>query len=293
MDAHARLKLRIFLKNLLLNTVGSIIYAVGVGLFLDPNRLASGGVTGIAIILTEIFGLETGTWVIILNIPLMIIGVWKFGFKVLFSTIWSLCITSFSINILVECMPLGLTSEPILAALAGATLVSVGIGLVFRAGGTTGGSDIAVKLLRLKFPHISTGGIFLLTDGIIVAAAGFAFKNADLALYAGIAVLVQALVLNMVLYGSDEARMVYIISKHNRKISERFMSELDAGVTYLNGEGAYTGDEKQVLMCVMKMKTLPVAREIVRDEDNEAFMIVTKATSVFGEGFKSHDSAEL
>lgn len=280
-------------KRLLCNTAGSIIYAAGIALFLDPNGLAPGGVSGISIILHEAFGIfGTGTWIILLNIPIMLLGVWKLGFKFLFSTIWSVAVSSLAINFFSGYLPVP-THDPLLACVAGAVLVSSGIGIVFRAGGTTGGTDVIVKLLRIRFPHVSTGAIFAVTDGLVVIAAGLVFGSVDHSLYAGIAVLLQSFVLNMVLYGSDEARLVYIISAKDRVISERFMSELDAGVTYLNGSGAYTGDAKSVLMCVMKMRTLPQAREIVREEDKDAFMIVTKATSVFGEGFKSHDAAEL
>ncbi len=280
-------------KNLLLNTVGSIIYAAGVAMFLDPNGLAPGGVSGISIILHKLFDFfETGTWVIFLNVPIMLLGLWKLGFRFLYSTIWSVVIASVAMNLFSE-FPGSLTDDPLLASVAGAVMVAAGIGLVFRSGGTTGGTDVIVRLLRMKFPHLSTGVIFSVTDGIVVVAAGFAFGNIDNSLYAGIAVLVNMFVLNTVLYGSDEARMVYIISKKDDLIAARLLNELDAGVTFLDGTGAYTGDKKQVLMCVMRMRTLPSARAIVKQEDGDAFMIVTKATSVFGEGFKSHSDEEL
>lgn len=280
-------------KNLLLNIAGSVIYAAGVAMFLDPNGLAPGGVSGISIILHELFGIvETGTWVVILNVPIMLLGLWKLGFRFLYSTIISVLVASGAMNLFAE-FPGSLTDDPLLACVAGAVLVSAGIGLVFRSGGTTGGTDVIVRLLRIRFPHLSTGVIFSVTDGIVVVAAGFAFGNIDNSLYAGIAVLVQMFVLNTVLYGSDEARTVYIISKKDDVIATRLLQELDAGVTFLEGRGAYTGDKKQVLMCVMRMRTLPSARAIVKQEDEDAFMIVTKATSVFGEGFKSHSAEEL
>ncbi len=281
------------LKNYAIISFGSILFSVGISLFLDPNELAPGGVSGIAIILggiTDIF--STGTWVMIFNIPIMLVGAWKLGAKILLPTFFSLAACTLSMNLLEMFVP-PLTYDPLPACAGGSVLVAVGLGLVFRGGATTGGTDIIVKLLKLKFRHISTGAIFLFTDGLICLVSGFVFNDIDKALYAGISVFIQMMVLNMVLYGSDEARMVYIISERDKEIADKILAELDAGATYLYGNGVYTGKDKKVLMCVLKMRALPQAREIVRQEDADAFMIVTKATSVFGEGFKSHAEDDL
>jgi uncharacterized membrane-anchored protein YitT (DUF2179 family) len=231
-------------------------------------------------------------WVIIFNVPIMIAGVWKLGARILLPTFYALAVSSGMMTLLeISCPPL--TQNPMLACIGGAVLVAAGVGLVFRGGATTAGTDIIVKLLRLKFRHISTGAIFLFTDGLVCLASGIVFKDLDNALYAAIAVFVQMFVLNMVLYGSDEARMVYIISEKDTAIAQRFLDELDVGATYLNGNGAYTGKDRKVLMCALRMRAVPQAREIIRQEDSDAFVIVTKATNVFGEGFKSHVEEDL
>lgn len=274
-------------------TLGSALYAAGISMFLDPNRLAPGGVSGMAIIINKLIpAVPTGTWIIIMNIPILLAGMWKLGARFLVSTVYSVAVSSVFMNLLDKWVG-ALTYEPILACAAGAFLAATGIGIVFRNGATTGGTDVIVKLLRTKFPYISTGGVFLITDGIIVAASGFVFGDIDKALFAGIAVFLHMYILNTVLYGSDEARIVYIISSRDKDIAARLMNELDAGATYLSGTGAYTGDRKNVLMCALRMRSLPQARDIVREEDGDAFMIVTKATGVFGEGFKSHYSDDL
>ena len=281
------------LKNYGLITVGCFLYAAGVSLFLEPSHLASGGVSGIAIILNDIIDfIPVGMWVIIFNVPIMIAGVWKLGAKILLPTFYALAVSSGMMTLLeISCPPL--TQNPMLACIGGAVLVAAGVGLVFRGGATTAGTDIIVKLLRLKFRHISTGAIFLFTDGLVCLASGIVFKDLDNALYAAIAVFVQMFVLNMVLYGSDEARMVYIISERDEIIAKRLLEEIDAGATYLNGNGAYTGKDRKVLMCALRMRAVPQAREIIRQEDSDAFVIVTKATNVFGEGFKSHVEEDL
>ena len=170
---------------------------------------------------------------------------------------------------------------------------AIGIGMVFRAGATTGGTDIIVRLLRLKFRYLKTGTLFLVIDGVIIVVSGIVFKDLNVALYAALSLTVYMAVFNAVLYGGDGARLVYIISSSKEKIAERIMNELDAGATVLEGKGAYTGQKKEVLMVVLRMRSLPEARDIVREEDKKAFMIVSRATSVFGEGFKSHDEEDL
>lgn len=272
-------------------TVASVLYSVAVSLFLDPNALAPGGVTGIAIILNRITGLETGTLVMLINLPIIAVGTWKFGLRFILSTMYCTVLTSALINLLA---PIGaVTADPFLAALAGGALMAVGIGLVFKAGATTGGTDIIVKLLRLKFPYLKTGILFFITDTLIVAASAFVFQNVDVALYAGLVVLINSLLLDVVLYGRDGAKLIFIISDLPEAITRRLLEELDIGVTYVSGSGAYSGRDKKVIMCVMKKRLSPRAEAIVREEDPEAFMIVTGATEIFGEGYKSIYSERL
>lgn len=272
-------------------TVASVIYAVGVSLFLDPNSLAPGGVTGIAIILNRITGLETGTWVLLINIPIIALGTWKFGFRFILSTMYCTAATSLMINFLA---PAGaLTTDPFLAAVAGGSLMAVGIGIVFKAGATTGGTDIIIKLLRLKYPHLRTGSLFLITDAFIVTISAFVFRNVDVALYAGLVVFINSVLVDVVLYGRDKAKMIFIISDYHERITKRILEEMDIGVTYISGSGAYSGKDKSVIMCVMKKQLSPKAEEIVREEDPQAFMIVTSATEIFGEGYKSIFSEKL
>lgn len=272
-------------------TVASFLYAAAVSLFLDPNSLAPGGVTGISIILNRLTGLETGTLMLMINIPILILGTWKFGVKFILSTMYCTALTSFFTNLLT---PFGaVTEDPFLASLAGSALIALALGWVFKAGATTGGTDIIIKVLRLKFPHLRTGSLFLLTDAAIVTASAFLFKNVDRALYAGLAVFVTSFLLDIVLYGRDGAKLIYIISDHSESITKRILEELDIGVTYVQGIGAYSGRDKKVIMCVMRKQLSPKAEEIVKQEDPLAFMIVTSAAEIYGEGYKSYFSEKL
>lgn len=279
------------IKDYLVITFASAVYAVAVSLFLDPNSLAPGGVTGIAIILNRLTGLETGTWVLFINIPIIALGTWKLGWRFILSTGYCTLISSLFINLL---SPFGaVTEDLLLAAVAGGCLMAVGLGLVFKSGATTGGTDIIVKLLRIRFPQLKTGFLFFVTDAVIVAASGIVFKNVDVALYAGIVIAINSLLMDVVLYGRDGAKLVFIISDKHENITKRILEELDIGVTYISGSGAYSGKEKNVIMCVMKKQISPRAEVIVREEDPLAFMIVTSATEIFGEGYKSIYSEKI
>lgn len=279
------------IKDYLVITISAIIYAAGVSLFLDPNSLAPGGITGIAIILNRITGVETGTWILGLNVPILILGAWKFGGKFILSTIYCTVLTSVATNLLT---PVGaVTEDPLLAALVGASLMALALGWVFKAGATTGGMDIIVKVLRLKVPHLKTGSLYLLLDATVVTVSAFVFRNVDRALYAGLVVIVTSFLLDVVLYGRDGAKLIYIISDNSEKITKRLLEDLDIGVTYVQGTGAYSGKEKNVIMCVIRKPLSPKAEEIVKEEDPLAFMIVTSATEIYGEGYKSYFSEKL
>lgn len=266
-------------------TLASVVYAAGVSLFLDPNNLAPGGVTGISIIVNRLTGVPTGTMIFLINIPLILLGLWKFGWKFILSTGYAVLAVSVATDLMA---PIGaLTEEPMLACLTGGTLVALALGIIFRQGATTGGTDIIVKVLRLSYPHLRTGALFFLTDVIIVMCSGLIFRNIDVVLYAMIAVIVMSVVMDVVLYGRDEAKLIYIISDSHEEIAGRLLEEIDIGVTYLRGEGGYSSRDKKVIMCVTKKQQAPKIEEVVKEEDPRAFMIVTSATEIFGEGYKS------
>ncbi|MDO5411083.1 MAG: YitT family protein [Lachnospiraceae bacterium] len=279
------------IKQLLTIVAAAVVYAAGISLFLDPNNLAPGGVTGISVIFNRLIHIPTGTMYFLINLPLMLLGLWKFGVRFMAKTAFSIVCTSTFTNIFSQFDPL--TRDPLLAAVAGSVLVSVGIGYVFKAGATTGGTDILVKIMRLKHPHLKTGFLFLMTDFCIVCFSGLVFRDMDIILYALMAVMIIGKVLDYVLYGSDEARMVFIISTKPHKIAERLLEDLDTGVTYIKGSGGYSLRDTEIVMCVGRKQQAPRIEEIVKQEDPEAFMIVTSATEILGEGYKSFFSERL
>lgn len=282
-DTKGKKVLRVLLKFLAI-TLGALIYAAGTSLFLDPNMLAPGGVMGIAVILSRFIPISTGVLFFILNVPLFIFGIVKFGVKMMGSTVYAVAVSSLFTRLLSMVKPV--TDDLLIAALAGALLMGVGIGLVFLSGATTGGSDIIVKALRQKHPFMKTGTLFFLTDLVVVTASGIVTKNIEIAIYALIAVLVAGFAMDFVLYGRDEALIIYIISDKAEIITKRLIEELDVGVTHLNGRGAYTGQEKQVIMCAAKKQMGPQIEQVVKEEDSSAFFIISNAKEIYGEGYK-------
>lgn len=275
----------------LMITIGTLIYSAGISLLLDPNNLAPGGVSGISIMLSRFTPVTTGTWILIINIPLLAVGLWKLGKKFIIKTCYATVMTSVFTNLLGDLTPI--TNDQICAVVLGGIAVGTGIGLVFRAGGTTGGMDIIVKLLRLKFPYLKSGSIFLALDMVVVIASGFVFQNLTLAVYAGIVIALDARVMDVILYGQDEARLIYIISDKHTQIASRLMEELDIGVTYLEGEGAYTEKDKKIILCASRKQRSPEVINIVKEEDERAFLIVSSANEIFGEGYKSYWTEQL
>lgn len=273
-------------------TLACFSYAAAVSLFLDPNALAPGGVTGISVILSKSIGLGTGTWFLILNIPILILGAIAFGIKFILSTMY--CIAVISVLTDIFSVVFGcVTNDLLLAGIAGASLLALGIGLVMKQGATTGGMDIIVKLLKRKFPYQNTGSLFLILDVAVVAASAIVFRNMDLALYAGLVVFLISNVLDLVLYGKDKAKLLFIISDNAEEIAERILSELDVGITFVEGQGAYSKRNKKVILCVVKKQVAIKTEQIVKETDPQAFMIISSASEIYGEGYKSYYAEKL
>lgn len=271
-------------KKYLIILLVSILYGAGTSLFLEPNDLVPGGLTGIAMILNRFLPIGTGTIFLILNIPIIALAWYKFGGKFIISTLYAVGCVSVATDIFTG-MP-AVTKEPLLAVFMGDILIAFSIATIFKCGATSGGADIIIKLLRLKYPHIRTGRLFMIFDISVVALSGILFQNIDASLYAFVGIFVMSAVMDLVLYGQDEAKMVFIISEKSEILASKIMSDVDAGVTFLTGRGAYSKREKEVILCVVRKSAYPKVEEIIKDEDPASFLIVTHAHEIYGEGYK-------
>lgn len=262
--------------------IGSIAVALAFRLFLFPNEIASGGISGISTIIGHMFGVEPAITQWLFNVPLFIAGVIflgrKFGAKTLVGTILVPLVVYLSRNM----EPV--TNEPFLAALFGGIGVGIGLGLVFRGKASTGGTDLAAQIVH-KYSGLSLGVCVLILDGFVVLSSAFAF-NIELALYALISLYVAGKTIDLVQVGLSYAKVALIISNDPDRIRHAIINDLDRGVTKLSGSGGYTEDERPVLMCVVNQTEVTKLKELVRSHDPHAFVIVTDANEVLGEGFK-------
>lgn len=288
---HEKKTLKTHIKDYIIITIASVFFGLAISQFLDPNNIAPGGVSGLSMIINRIINIEVGTIILMINIPILLLGLYKFGLKFLISTIYATVVGSLFTNFFANYPPI--TTDPLLATICGSALASISIGTIFKCGATTGGTDIIVKVLRLKFPHLKTGRLFLICDMVVVLLSAFVFDNTDSALYAAIGVFLMSIVFDIVLYGADGAKLIYIISNEWQAIATRLLMELDVGVTYLEGEGAYSNEKKRVIMCVVRKQIAPQVEEVVKEEDGSAFMIVSSAAEIYGEGYKNIFSEKI
>lgn len=276
-----------FLIDLLFYIAGGMIYSVAVLLFLAENEISPGGLTGIATILNYLFSLPIGTVVFILNIPLLAAGFIKFGGVFIAKTAVATAVMSLTLDISGLFMP-KMKIDPILAALFGGLLMGLGISLFMLRGATTGGTDIIAKLINRKFPHLTVGRLMLAADAAVVGLSALVYKNMESALYAVIAIYASSRVMDLILYGADRGKIIYVITDNAKELSDSIMSLINRGVTLLDVTGAYTGTKRQMLMCTVRRHEVAAVCRLATSCDKNAFIIVGEAGEVLGEGFKTN-----
>ncbi|MCL7746684.1 YitT family protein [Halalkalibacter alkaliphilus] len=263
--------------------VGAAIVAIAFNLFLLPNKIASGGVSGISTIVAHMVGIEPAFTQWALNIPLFILGILllgglKYGIKTLVGTLFLPLVVY-----LTRDWSVGF-EDALLGALFGGIGVGIGIGLVFRARASTGGTDLAAQIIQ-KYTGLTLGSAVFIIDGLIVITSAFTF-GIELALYALISLYVTGKTVDMVQVGVGYAKVALIISNHQEEVRQSLLRDVDRGVTKLSGYGGYTDEERDVLMCVVNQTEVTKLKQVVKTVDPKAFVIVTNATEVLGEGFK-------
>ena len=274
-------------------TVGSVIYAIGFDWMFVPNHIGSGGVTAIGQILNHFIpGLPIGMVVLVINIPLFLLG-WRFlGGHLLVSSLYAMAATSILVDLfaaLISFQPM----DPLLASVFGGVLVGLALGMVFSQGATTGGTDLIARLLKLPFAWLPMGKLLLGVDLVMLIAVGIAFQNLNSALYGLISLYISSIIMDWVLYGMDSSKVAYIISAQSEEICAAIVRQMGRGVTILPGRGAYSGEEKKVLMCAFKQREIAVIKAAVKGIDPDAFLIVCPAHEILGEGFREYKKDDL
>lgn len=277
-------KIRELIFDYVIITIGSAIFSAAVNFLLEPAEITPGGLTGISVILHDTLNFQTGITLFILNIPLVLLGFGVFGMGFILKTAYSVFLTSLFLDVF------GKLSNPfsfdmIISSVFGGVLLGLGLGLVMLRGSTTGGIDIAVKLLGVRFKKIPMGRFFLLLDSAVIFLAVLVYSNIETGLYSIIAIFLSSHVVDLLLYGKDDGRIFFIVTEKEKLIKEKILSSANRGVTLIRAEGGYTGGEKTVLLCAARVGEIKKLRKIVFENDPKAFFFIANVSEINGEGF--------
>ena len=268
-----------------LTVLGSAIFSLGFDLFMQPHQINIGGVSGVAMLLTTLVGRgSVGLFSLMINIPLFLLGGHHLGKKFFFGSLVGALACSVFLD-LFALLPIPQT-DVMLAALYGGILSGVGIGLVFLGGASTGGTDIVAKLLRRRFRTLPLGRLMLVVDLVVITLTGVVYHDISKALYSAVPLYVFSVVMDGLIYGLDYSTVALIISDEFSAMTAAIEEKLDRGVTILDGQGGYSGERKQVLLCAIRRRQVPQLKDLVREIDPAAFVILQEAHQVLGEGFR-------
>ena len=272
--------------------VGSTVFAVGFALFLQPNDMNPGGISGLAQVVVELLGVgSVGTLSILINLPLFILGGLKIGKRFFAGSLLGMLLSSVLID-LFSLIPMTVT-EPLLGALYGGVTCGIGLGIVFVSGTSTGGSDILVRLLKQKYRNVPIGQISMSFDAVVVILTGLVFHDISKALYTGVTVFICGQVIDAVVYRFDYSKVALIISPRYEEIAEAIGRRLDRGATFLHAEGSYSHRETKVVLAAVKKQQVAELKELVVGIDLNAFIIVQEAHQVLGDGFSRYSKDSL
>lgn len=267
--------------------IGSTAYALSVNIFTVPNHIAPGGLTGVATVLNYLVEqIPIGAAILVMNVPLLIASWFRggrsFTVRTLICTVW----VSLVVDVLEPYVP-HFVDDSLLVPIFGGVLMGFGLGLLYMRGACTGGSEIVARLLERRMPHIPIGRFILIVDAVVVAVAAFVFRDVYSAMHAIILIFVSSRVMDALVYGGNAGKLVMVMSKHEEEIAQAILTKLSRGVTKLSSRGAYSGEDRQVLLCAVRPSQMYTLRRLVVSIDPEAFIIVTSTDEVFGNGFKS------
>ena len=280
------------LSVLIRTAVGTILFSIGFNLFLVPNALNAGGLTGLSMVIARLIGFDgIGVITALLNLPLFALAGLKIGKKFFWGSLVGLMVSSVALDLL-HALPNPAT-EPLLAALYGGVLCGIGAGIVFMSGASTGGSDIVVRLLKMRYQHVPIGTITICFDAVVAILTGLVFRDISRALYSGITIFVTGTVLDAVVYRFDYSKVALIISKKHEEIAHAVGEKLQRGAPFLHGQGVYSGNETKVVLTAVKRQQIAELKALVVDIDPDAFIIVQEAHQVLGDGFARYSKFNL
>ena len=266
-------------------TFAVALMAASINIFLQPHGFAPGGASGVSIVLNKATNGFLPVWLLnlLVNIPIFLAGIIVLGRTFGVKSIYGIVSLSFFIWLIPSMKS---TNDLLLASIFGGVIMGIGVGIMFRAGGTTGGSDTLGLLLNKKFPGIGISQFMLLIDSVVVIGSGIVTKSVEAPLYSIVTLYISSRLIDIVINGFGYAKAVHIISDEPEKIGRSILENLNRGVTVLKGQGFYTGKDKNVLLCIIGRSQVVKLKDLVDDIDKKAFVMVSDATEVLGEGFK-------
>lgn len=272
--------------------LGCVLYASAINYFNVPNNIAQGGFSGLAIVINYLTDLPVGAVNFALNIPVLILA-WIFiGKKFVAKTLWVTAILSASIDIIDAYIPYEYTGDKLLATIFSGVLLGAGVAIVASRGATTGGTDVLSKLLRLLFPHLSYGKLVMFSDLVVIAVSAIVFQSIESALYAGIVIFASSKVIDYILYGMGKSKMLMVITDKSEEISHAIVSQSPRGVSIVPVTGAYSGESKNMLVCVLRSNEVSSVIKLIKSIDPNTFTIITEANEIIGKGFKASYNAQ-
>ena len=278
--------------DILKTAIGCALFALGFDLFLLPGGMNVGGLSGLAMIFVHLTDFGTvGVLTALLNIPLFVLAGMKIGKKFFLGSFLGMLFSSVFIDLFTG-IPVP-DVEPLIGALYGGLICGAGLGFVFAAGVSTGGSDIIVRLLKLRYRHVPIGVISICFDACIAILTGIVYRDVNSALYSGVAIYITGKIIDMVVYSFDYSNVALIITKEYEQVAQVISDKLERGATYLHGEGSYSRKNTKVVLTAVKKQQVAELKELVVDIDPDAFIIVQEAHQVLGDGFIRYSKDSL
>ena len=274
-----------FIKESIGMIVGCILISVALNMFFSPHTIAPGGLSGLSVVLSKVSGLSVSAIMLIMGIPLIFFSIKILGTKNAIKTLIGMLLLSLCISLTSSLSQVSVTDDVLLAAITGAILLGLGLGVVFSVDGSTGGTDLIALMINKAIPSIPLSKCLVCIDGLVVMSSGIVNKNLETALYSAISLYVIFKMIDFIISGFDYSKCFIIITNEEEKLKEAIVNDIKRGITILDGRGGYTDSSKSVLIVAVNKKQEVHMKKLIKNVDKNAFIIVSKAHEVFGEGF--------
>ena len=274
-----------FIKESIGMIVGCILISVALNMFFSPHTIAPGGLSGLSVVLSKVSGLSVSAIMLIMGIPLIFFSIKILGTKNAIKTLIGMLLLSLCISLTSSLSQVSVTDDVLLAAITGAILLGLGLGVVFSVDGSTGGTDLIALMINKAIPSIPLSKCLVCIDGLVVMSSGIVNKNLETALYSAISLYVIVKMIDFIISGFNYSKCFIIITNEEEKLKEAIVNDIKRGITILDGRGGYTDYSKSVLIVAVNKKQEVHMKKLIKNVDKNAFIIVSKAHEVFGEGF--------